>query len=87
MTTRSDKPAPPRRDATGHLNPQYAADLHAISAESAGTEEGADFLEVSKVEPLSELLAESFVQRVTSGDDGVLDPLDSEEPVDPNVDQ
>lgn len=79
MTTKTVKPPIARRDGTGHLNPQYEADLRAISAESATSKDAPAFLEKDKVEPLSEQLAESFVQRVTSGEDDVLDPIVVEE--------
>jgi hypothetical protein len=60
-----------RRDATGHLNPQYAADLRARSRESA-EDLGNDnaFLRKSRAhDTLAEELAEDAVTTMTSGED------------------
>jgi hypothetical protein len=67
------KTAVKRRDATGHLNPKYAADLRAKSRESA-EDLGVDraFLRKSKkrgTDSLSEELGEEAVRTMTSAED------------------
>jgi hypothetical protein len=67
------KPAPapaPRRDATGHLNPKYAADLRARSKESTPPPDADSFVKKSKSsDPLAEELGEGFVRTAVSGED------------------
>jgi len=60
-----------RRDATGHLNPAYAADLRARSRESADNH-GNDnaFLRMPRAhDPLAEELGEEAVLTMTTGED------------------
>jgi len=63
--------AAPRRDATGHLNPKYAAELRARSRESRedhGNDEA--FLRKSRAhDTLAEELGEDAVATMTSGED------------------
>ena len=76
------KKAASRRDATGHLNRQYAADLRKKSRESH-EDLGADraFLRKSRSDDLAEELGEEAVQAMTSGDanERILTDLEVEE--------
>jgi hypothetical protein len=62
-----------RRDATGHLNPKYAADLRAKSRESAeDTNDTRAFLKKGRSrtkDSLGEELGEDAVRTMTSGED------------------
>lgn len=59
-----------RRDATGHLDPAYAAGLLALSGEGREPRDDRAFLERARSnEPLAEQLGEEFVTSVTSGGD------------------
>jgi hypothetical protein len=68
---RSKAAAITRRDATGHLDPKYAADLRArshASAEDLGNDNA--FLRRSRAhDPLTEELGEEAVSTMTSGED------------------
>jgi hypothetical protein len=59
-----------RRDATGHLDPSYARDLHRRSLENAEHDDDRGFL-VGKNsdDALAEELGREFVETVTSGED------------------
>ncbi|WP_394846398.1 hypothetical protein LZC95_02905 [Pendulispora brunnea] len=60
----------PRRDATGHLDPQYARELRARSREGQEEPEGrAFFKEPRNREELSERSGEEAVRAMTSGED------------------
>ncbi len=59
-----------RRDATGHLDPSYARDLHRTSQENEVRDDDRAFL-VGKAsaDALAEELGREFVETVTSGED------------------
>jgi hypothetical protein len=59
-----------RRDATGHLSPQYENDLRQLAEESHGSGVGASaFINRPKsADELAEQLGESFVKTATSGE-------------------
>jgi hypothetical protein len=62
----------PRRDATGHLNPKYAAELRARSREGADDpDDTRAFLgkRARTRDPLGEELGEEAVRTMTSGED------------------
>ena len=68
----SSKPPVVRRDATGHLNPEYERKLRETSLENQNTDaEDTAFLggKSTSSDPLAEELGESFVQSATSGED------------------
>jgi hypothetical protein len=72
-----------RRDATGHLDPKYAADLRARSRESASHDNETAFVGKSKSgDPLAETLGEEFVEAATSGEDPRADELSEAVPED-----
>jgi hypothetical protein len=59
-----------RRDATGHLDPQYARDLRALSNENRdGREDRAFFNQPRTGDDLAEELGEEAVETMTSGED------------------
>ena len=64
-----------RRDATGHLNPEYERKLREESALSRNRDgENQAFVDpANATEELAEELAEAFVLAVTSGDDAAGD--------------
>ena len=65
-----------RRDATGHLDPTYAADLRSRSLAGVPREPETAFLSGAKSrEPLAEVLGEEFVSAATAGEDVALDAL------------
>jgi len=66
-----------RRDATGHLDPKYAADLRKRSLESSPERaEGVAFLDRPKSsDALVEALGEEFLASATSGEDATLEAL------------
>jgi hypothetical protein len=72
---RDKKSKPPaiaihRRDASGHLDPNYAAGLRVISKASAGPKDGPAFLKGPRSEDsLAEELGEDFVHGALSGAD------------------
>ncbi len=74
MSPIADGPRPAafrRRDATGHLDPVYAAGLRAVERESEPTPPNPDaFLHgMSSADPLAEEMGESFVRGALSGED------------------
>jgi hypothetical protein len=71
-----------RRDATGHLDPKYAADLHALSRESHESTEGAFVKGTRSPDRLAEELAEEFVEAATSGEDESEEALNKDVPED-----
>ncbi len=78
-TRQSSTPAPgiKRRDATGHLDPKYAADLRALSGNNHGDERTDAFLRGARAaDPLAEELGEDFVKAATSGQEAGEDTLD-----------
>jgi hypothetical protein len=64
-------PAPNFRDATGHVDPRYAADLQALSqAMRAEPPDPVAFFDANiRRDSLAEELGEGFVRTATSGDD------------------
>ncbi len=73
------KPAPvaPRRDATGHLNPAYAADLLTHSREMAEPRDDRAFLPSAiRRDALAEELGESFLRTATGGEEDEEETLD-----------
>ena len=75
------KPAIVRRDATGHLNPKYAADLRAKSREGTHRDDGVAFLEKPKSrDPLAEALGEEFLETATSGEEATTEDLNRDVP-------
>lgn len=59
-----------RRDATGHLDPEYAADLLAHSGESAQAKGDEAFRSSAlRHDSLAEELGESFLRTATGGED------------------
>jgi hypothetical protein len=75
--TSSATPAIRRRDATGHLEPHYAADLLAKSREGRETSEQEAFVHGSHSDDdLAEELAEEAVGTMTSGEYEAEDMLD-----------
>jgi hypothetical protein len=83
---KSAKPAPvlQRRDATGHLTPQYAAELLSHRGELAEPNDGRAFLPSAiRRDALAEELGESFLRTATGGgeesDDETLDEVVPEE--------
>lgn len=68
-----------RRDATGHLNPRYAAELRAQAGErDTGESEGGFLSGARSNDPLAEELGEEFVRTATSGEDEGQEVLDEE---------
>lgn len=65
------KAAVPRRDATGHLNPQYAKDLLEKSKEFQSKDDDRAFLggKSRAHDSLAENLGEEFVASATSGEE------------------
>ena len=72
-----------RRDATGHLDPKYAADLRLRSRESSPPAENVAFLERAKsADPLAEVLGEEFLEAATTGEDAGIEALNQNLPED-----
>jgi hypothetical protein len=72
-----------RRDATGHLDPKYAADLRLRSLESARGSEDVAFLGSAKsTDSLAEVLGEEFLESATTGEDANLEALNQNMPED-----
>ena len=69
-----------RRDATGHLDPKYAADLLAMSRAGADPKDQGAFLHgvARSQDALAEQLGEAFVSTATSGEDVEEDILNEE---------
>ena len=71
------KPTFQRRDATGHLDPHYAADLRKRSVASATRDVDVAFLERPRsLDPLAEALGEEFLVAATTGEEVRLPTLD-----------
>ncbi len=59
-----------RRDATGHLNPQYAAELRKRSIESTTHDDAVAFVERPRSrDPLAAALGEEFIEAAPTGTD------------------
>ena len=85
MSSKSTKSTPPeahkvqRRDASGHIDPQYAKELLAKSGHSTNSTDDKAFLAASRSgEELSEELGKSFVEAATSGEEDPKDRSDVE---------
>ena len=71
------KPHLQRRDATGHLNPQYAADLRKRSLESGDRDDAVAFVERPRSrDALAAALGEEFIEAATAGADLRLTEID-----------
>jgi hypothetical protein len=66
-----------RRDATGHLNPEYQRKLLDASGRSTREIEPRAFIDGAATEELSEELGEAFLQAATSGEDAELERRES----------
>ena len=67
-----------RRDATGHLNPEYERKLlEGSSAQRSRDNHDRAFIDGAAVEELSEELGEAFLQAATSGEDAELERRES----------
>jgi hypothetical protein len=63
-----------RRDATGHLDPRYAADLRLRSLENARVGDDVAFVAGARSsDPLAAALGEEFVEAATTGEDAGLE--------------
>ena len=72
-----------RRDATGHLDPKYAAELHALSREGEDHSTDRAFVEGTRsADGLAEELAEEFVESATSGEEEGEESLNEDVPED-----
>jgi hypothetical protein len=66
-----------RRDATGHLDPEYERKLLETSGRSTRDIDPRAFIDGAATEELSEELGEAFVQAITSGEDAELERRES----------
>lgn len=66
-----------RRDATGHLDPEYERKLLEASGARARDDDGRAFIDGAAREELSEELGEAFLQAATSGEDAELERRES----------
>jgi hypothetical protein len=67
-----------RRDATGHLDPEYERKLLAASQANRNRDgDGRAFIDGAAREELSEELGEAFIQAATSGEDAELERRES----------
>jgi hypothetical protein len=84
MSTASKRPRLlQRRDATGHLDPKYAADLRLRSRENARADEDVAFLGSAKSsDSLALALGEEFVAAATTGEDAGLEAFNEGTPED-----
>ncbi len=73
----SPKKTVTRRDATGHLDPEYERKLLEASGKSTRDAGDRAFVDGAAREELSEELGEAFVQAVTSGEDAELERRES----------
>lgn len=70
-----------RRDATGHLDPNYARDLRRLSRENVEQDDDRGFLVGKrKDDALADELGKEFVETVTSGEDEGVELRDAEVP-------
>jgi hypothetical protein len=83
-TVRKTRKPVKRRDATGHLDPRYAADLRLRSLEYAPRpEEALAFVDRTRSrESLAEVLGEEFVQTATTGEHAYLETVNRKGPED-----
>lgn len=66
-----------RRDATGHLDPEYERKLLEASQANRSRDPDRAFIDGAAPEELSEELGEAFIQAVTSGEDAELERRES----------
>ena len=66
-----------RRDATGHLDPEYERKLREGSQANRSRDDGRAFIDGAAREELSEELGEAFIQAATSGEDAELERRES----------
>lgn len=67
-----------RRDATGHLDPEYERKLLEASQTNRSRDgDGRAFIDGAAPEELSEELGEAFIQAATSGEDAELERRES----------
>ncbi|HLK37285.1 MAG TPA: hypothetical protein VKU41_11075 [Polyangiaceae bacterium] len=72
-----------RRDATGHLEPKYAADLRSRIRRSSSPPEDVAFLARAKsLDPLAEALGEEFLATATTGEAVAVEELNQIVPED-----
>ena len=72
-----------RRDATGHLEPKYAADLRSRIRQSAPPPEDVAFLARAKsLDPLAEAMGEEFLATATTGEAVAVEELNQIVPED-----
>jgi hypothetical protein len=76
--TKKQAPAAPRRDATGHLNPAYEAELRSHSGElgTARDDEEAFLPSAIRRDALAEELGEGFLRSATGAEDDEEDALE-----------
>jgi len=74
--TSSKKPVT-RRDATGHLDPEYERKLLQASLAHRGRDDNSRAFLDGETEELSEELGEAFLQAATSGEDAELERRES----------
>jgi len=81
------KPKTPlrRRDATGHIDPQYARELLAKARETRNEDDGPDSTRAfitgnSSDDELAEELGEAFVEAITSGEESEAERRDQVTP-------
>lgn len=74
---------PRRRDATGHLDPEYEAKLRAETGHARTAEDARAFLDGPRSkDTLSEQLGEEVIQTATSGEDEAEDVFNQSVPED-----
>jgi len=66
-----------RRDATGHLDPEYERKLREESLAGKTRDDDRAFIDGAAPEELSEELGEAFLQAATSGEDAELERRES----------
>ena len=84
-TATKAEPAPPirRRDATGHLDPEYEAKLRAETGHARDKDEARAFMPGAKTKDgFAEELGEEFVAIATSGEDDKEDVFNQSVPED-----
>ena len=76
--SKNNDPVVHRRDATGHLNPEYAAELRAHSGElgTSRDDERAFLPSAIRHDALAEELGEGFLRSATGADDDEGEPFE-----------
>ena len=80
MTTSKRTPAPRRRDGSGHLYPEYEADLLALSRVGKESDPPPFVDATSTEDPVATLLGVEFVETVTNAQDEGQEVLDRHTP-------